>query len=100
LIKTVHDRLPILVGHAMHDDEEVPTVTVTPAAPPPPPTVLDEPELYSGNGARSRFVFVESIIDNLSFWTVLAAGIGLLYLVWLTIEILSRYVGHLPSVSP
>ncbi len=83
----------------MHDDEEVPIVTVTPAAP-PPPAALDEPEPFAGNGSRSRFAFVEAIIDNLSFWTVLSAGIGLLYLVWMTIEILSRYVGHLPSVGP
>jgi hypothetical protein len=83
----------------MHDDEEVPIVTVTPTAP-PPPTALDEPELDGGNGTRAHFAFVEAIIDNLSFWTVLAAGIGLLYLVWMTVEILSRYVGNLPSVSP
>jgi hypothetical protein len=43
---------------------------------------------------------VESIFDNLSFWTLVSAAIGLLYLIWATIEILSRYVGHLPNVSP
>jgi len=43
---------------------------------------------------------VEAIMDNLSFWTVIAAAIGLLYLIWATLEILSRYVGHVPSVLP
>jgi hypothetical protein len=75
------------------------TATVPAASPPaPPPTALEQPEL--ANGSQARFAFVETIIDNLSFWTVLSAAIGLLYLVWLTIEILGRYVGHLPSVTP
>jgi len=43
---------------------------------------------------------VETIMDNLSFWTVISAAIGLLYLIWATVEILSRYVGHVPSVTP
>lgn len=42
---------------------------------------------------------VESILDNLSIWTVVAAAIAFLYLVWATIEILSRYVGPLPKVG-
>lgn len=42
---------------------------------------------------------VESILDNLSAWTVIAAAIGFLYLVWATVEILSRYVGPLPKVG-
>ncbi|HZQ04310.1 MAG TPA: hypothetical protein VFA88_09845 [Gaiellaceae bacterium] len=83
----------------MHDDEEVPIVSVTPTAP-PPPGALEAPEPFAGNGPRGRHSFLEAIIDNLSFWTVLSAGIGLLYLVWMTLEILSRYVGHLPSVGP
>jgi hypothetical protein len=41
----------------------------------------------------------ESILDNLSAWTVVALLIGLLYLVWATLEILSKYVGGLPSVG-
>lgn len=41
----------------------------------------------------------ESVLDNLSAWTVVAVVIGLLYLVWATIEILGRYVGGLPSVG-
>ena len=43
---------------------------------------------------------VESVLDNLSAWTVVALLIGLLYLVWATIEILGRYVGSVPAVGP
>jgi len=42
---------------------------------------------------------VESILDNLSAWTVIAAAIAFLYLVWATVEILGRYVGPLPKVG-
>ena len=41
---------------------------------------------------------VELLLDSLSAWTVLAAAIAFLYLVWATIEILDRYVGVLPKV--
>lgn len=44
--------------------------------------------------------FTESILDNLSAWTVVSLLIGVLYLVWATLEILSRYVGGIPSVGP
>ncbi len=47
-----------------------------------------------------RTTFVESILDNLSAWTVIAAAISFLYLVWATLEILSRYVGGIPKVTP
>ncbi|HEY3541577.1 MAG TPA: hypothetical protein VGK79_03460 [Gaiellaceae bacterium] len=43
---------------------------------------------------------VETLLDNLNAWTVIAAAIAFLYLVWATIEILSRYVGPLPKVGP
>ncbi|HEY7793520.1 MAG TPA: hypothetical protein VIA10_05895 [Gaiellaceae bacterium] len=43
--------------------------------------------------------FTESILDNLSAWTVIALLIGLLYLVWATLEILSKYAGSIPSVG-
>jgi hypothetical protein len=43
---------------------------------------------------------VESLLDNLPVWTVIASAIAFLYLVWATIEILSRYVGPLPKVGP
>ena len=79
----------------MHDEEEVPTLTTTTPA---VPTALDSPD--PGNGAHVRVGFVEAIFDNLSFWTVISAAIGLLYLVWATLEILSRYVGHVPSLTP
>lgn len=42
---------------------------------------------------------VESLLDNLTAWTVIAAAIAFLYLVWATIEILSRYVGPLPKIG-
>ena len=72
--------------------------TTTPGVPPSVPTALDSPD--PGNGAHVRVGFVEAIFDNLSFWTVISAAIGLLYLVWATLEILSRYVGHVPSMTP
>lgn len=42
----------------------------------------------------------ESVLDNLSAWTVVAAAISLLYLVWVTLAILDKYVGILPKVGP
>lgn len=44
--------------------------------------------------------FTESILDNLSAWTVVSLLIGVLYLVWATLEILGVYVGDIPSVGP
>ena len=70
------------------------------SAPAPPVDDVPAPEHDAGNDARPRLSMVEAIIDNLSFWTVMAAAIGLLYLVWATLEILSRYTGHIPSVTP
>jgi hypothetical protein len=48
---------------------------------------------------EARTAFTESILDNLSAWTVVAVLIGLLYLVWATIVIFGEYVGDLPSVG-
>jgi hypothetical protein len=48
----------------------------------------------------ARRNLIEAILDNLPAWTVVAMSIGLLYLVWATIEILDRYVGGLPKVTP
>ena len=48
----------------------------------------------------ARSGLVESLLDNLPVWTVIAAAIAFLYLVWATVEILSRYVGPLPKVGP
>jgi hypothetical protein len=51
-------------------------------------------------GDAHRRSVTEAVLDNLPAWTVIAAAIGLLYLVWATIEILSRYVGGIPKVGP
>lgn len=66
----------------------------TPA--PPAAPLLPGPE----GGDRTRPSTVETIMDNLSFWAVISAAIGLLYLIWATLEILSRYVGDVPSMLP
>lgn len=47
----------------------------------------------------TRTAFTESILDNLSAWTVVALVIGLLYLVWVTLAILEQYVGDIPAVG-
>jgi hypothetical protein len=59
-----------------------PAVPVT-AAPDPPPS----PSM------------TESVLDSLGTWTVIAAAVALLYLVWVTLEILDKYVGDLPKVG-
>jgi hypothetical protein len=58
---------------------------------PPVPEAAPEPAPSS---------LLEAILDNLSAWTVVAAAIGLLYLVWATLEVLHRYVGGVPAVTP
>lgn len=47
-----------------------------------------------------RTSFVEAVLDSLPAWTVIAAAIAFLYLVWMTIEILGRYLEVIPSVTP
>ena len=69
-------------------------MVTTPA--PPAGEALPDPE----GGDRTRPSTVETIMDNLSFWTVISAAIGLLYLTWATLEILNRYIGDIPSVLP
>ncbi len=69
-------------------------MVTTPA--PPAAQSLPDPE----GGDRTRPSMVEAIMDNLSFWTVISAAIGLLYLTWATLEILNRYIGDIPSVLP
>lgn len=69
-------------------------MVTTPA--PPAAESLPDPDV----GDRTRPSMVEAIMDNLSFWTVISAAIGLLYLIWATLEILSRYIGDIPSVLP
>ena len=51
-------------------------------------------------GERPRGSLVEALLDNLPVWTIVASAIAFLYLVWATLEILSRYVGGLPKVTP
>lgn len=67
------------------------TTTPSPDTQPPP----TEPPAPS---TRTRFV--EAMLDNLPAWTVVAAAIAFLYLVWATIEILGRYLEGIPSVTP
>jgi hypothetical protein len=67
------------------------TESIATAPPAPEPAEAELP-------ARTRMV--ESVLDNLSFWFVVSAAIGLLYLVWATIEILDRYVGGVPKLTP
>jgi hypothetical protein len=59
------------------------------------PVVPEAPPAPEGSSSR----LTESILDNLSFWTVVAVLIGVLYLVWATLEILSKYVGGVPSLG-
>ena len=54
-------------------------------------------DLQQDGDPRSRLT--ESLLDNLSAWTVISLTIGVLYLVWATIEILTRYVDGIPSVG-
>ena len=69
------------------------TTTLPAAAPVAPEEPVEE--------AKGRSTaLVESLLDNLPVWTVIAAAVAFLYLVWATLEILSRYVGPLPKVGP
>jgi hypothetical protein len=58
---------------------------------------VTDPHVREEHAARTAFT--ESILDNLSAWTVVALVIGVLYLVWATLAILDRYVGDIPSVG-
>ena len=49
---------------------------------------------------RPRGSLVEALLDNLPVWTVVAAAISFLYLVWATLEILSMYTRAIPKVGP
>jgi hypothetical protein len=49
---------------------------------------------------HSRGSLTETLLDNLPVWTVIAAAVSFLYLVWATIEILGRYTGKIPRVGP
>lgn len=60
----------------------------------------DAPTASSDAVESSRTRLVESIFDNLMLWTVLAAAISFLFLVWATLDVLSRYIGWFPKVGP
>ena len=55
------------------------------------------PEELSEDARRTGLV--EALLDNLPVWTVVAAAIAFLYLVWATVEILGRYVGPLTKIG-
>ena len=48
----------------------------------------------------ARQKMTESIIDNLGAWAFIAAAIALLYEVWATIRVFTRYVGNIAGVGP
>src|SRR5262245_55270815 len=64
------------------------------------PAVLEQPGEPDAPDDGRATALVESLLDSLPTWTVIAAGVAFLYLVWATVEILARYVGPLPSVGP
>lgn len=73
-------------------------MTSIPSVEPPQPeepqsTIAAVPEM------PPRPSLTETLLDNLSAWTVVASAIALLFLVWVTLEILGRYVGDLPKVG-
>jgi hypothetical protein len=55
------------------------------------------PEQPAAVSPRGRLV--ESLFDNLALWTVIAAAISLLYLIWVTLDILGHYVRGIPKVG-
>jgi hypothetical protein len=84
---------------------------VSPPAPPdtasvPSPTrggssdVTDLAPDHLEHDEHERGRLVESLLDNLPVWTIVAAGVSFHYLVWATLEILSRYTGAIPKVGP
>src|SRR5262249_53699872 len=50
--------------------------------------------------APARSGLTQALLANRPARTVIAAAIAFLYLVWATVEILSRYVGPLPKLGP
>ncbi|MDP2726031.1 MAG: hypothetical protein Q8P59_00665 [Dehalococcoidia bacterium] len=49
---------------------------------------------------EKRRPIVVKILDNLMLWLFLATGIGFLYMVWATIEVLNHYVGPMILYTP
>jgi hypothetical protein len=58
------------------------------------------PDNLEAEQQRERHRLVEALLDNLPVWTIVAAGISFLYLVWATLEILDRYTGGFTKVMP
>ena len=65
-----------------------------------PETASHEPDDGHPAAASRRPSITEAVLDNLPAWTVIAAAITLLYLVWATIDVLNVFAGDLPSVVP
>ncbi len=61
-------------------------------------TPLGAPAPAPGEGQRQRLT--ESILDNLAAWAFIAGVIAVLYEIWASLRILTKYVGQLPGVSP
>ena len=57
-----------------------------------------EPPETAPEAARRKLT--EAILDNLGAWAFIAGAIALLYLVWATVRILTKYVGPLPGIHP
>ena len=73
-------------------------MTSVPSAEPPQPEEA-ESRIAAVPEMPTRPSMTETLLDNLSAWTVVAAAVALLYLVWVTLEILDKYVGDLPKVG-
>ena len=69
-----------------------------PTTTPPDGTAETAAEEAAAAGPHGRLI--ESLFDNLSLWTVIAAAISFLYLIWVTLDVLSRYVNVIPKVGP
>ncbi len=70
------------------------------SSPEPSEPIVPEPKPQPVELAPPRASIVERVLDNLPAWTVVAAAITMLYLVWATIDVLNIYTGDLPSVAP
>lgn len=62
--------------------------------------IADTGPVHDDPRAERRMRLVESLLDNLPAWTVIAAAIAMLYLIWATLVILDKYVGEIPKVVP
>lgn len=67
---------------------------------PPPAAQPTEPVDEPAPEPPQRPSIVEAILDNLPMWTVIAAGITFLYIVWATLDVLNIYTGDIPGIGP